>query len=52
MYEVTFSGALGAEYVAACAVGTSTETSNDDAKASVPQLKIFFGVRVFFIDTC
>jgi hypothetical protein len=52
IYEVTVRGAFGKEYVAACAVGTSTETSSDDAKASVPQLKIFFDVRVFFIAAC
>jgi hypothetical protein len=52
MYEITVRGAFGKENVAACAVGTSSETSNDDAKASVPQLKIFFDVRVFFMDAC
>jgi hypothetical protein len=46
---VTFVGAFGSEYVAACADGTSNETSSDEARASAPQLKILRDERVLFI---
>jgi hypothetical protein len=46
---VTFVGAFGSEYVAACAVGASNETSSDVARANVPQLKILRDERVLFI---
>jgi hypothetical protein len=46
---VTFVGAFGSEYVAACADGTSNETSSDVARAREPQLKILRDVRVLFI---
>jgi hypothetical protein len=46
---VTFVGALGNEYVFACADGTSNETSSDVARANEPQLKILRDERVLFI---
>jgi hypothetical protein len=46
---VTFVGAFGSEYVAPCAVGVTNEISNDAARASEPQLKIFRDVRVLFM---
>jgi len=46
---VTFVGAFGSEYVAACAVGTTSETSRDVARAKEPQLKILRDERVLFI---
>jgi hypothetical protein len=49
IYEVTFVGALGNEYVFACADGTSNETSKDVARAREPRLKILRDERVLFI---
>jgi hypothetical protein len=46
---VTFVGALGSEYVTACAVGTTKETSSDVARASEPKLKILRDERVLFM---
>jgi hypothetical protein len=46
---VTFVGALGNEYVFACADGTSNETSSDVARAREPRLKILRDERVLFI---
>jgi hypothetical protein len=46
---VTYVGALGSEYVAACADGTSNETSSDIARAIEPRLKILRVERVLFM---
>jgi len=46
---VTFVGAFGSENVFACAVGTSSETSSDVARAIVPRLKILRVKRVLFM---
>ena len=46
---MTLVGALGSEYVFACAVGTSNETSSDVARANVPKLKILRDERVLFM---
>jgi hypothetical protein len=46
---VTFVGAFGEEYVFAWAVGTTSETSSDVARAKEPQLKILRELRVLFI---
>ena len=46
---MTFVGAFGSEYVAPCAVGVTSETSNDVAKAIEPQLKNLRAVRVLFM---
>jgi hypothetical protein len=46
---VTFVGAFGSEYVAACAVGTSNETSSDVARARLPKLKNLRDERVLFM---
>ena len=43
---MTLVGAFGSEYVTACAVGTSNETSSDVARVNVPQLKILRDERV------
>jgi hypothetical protein len=51
-YEVTFVGAPGSEYVFACAVGATSETSSVEAKASEPRLMIFLTLRVVFIPEC
>jgi hypothetical protein len=37
MYEVTFVGALGSEYVAACTVETSVEARSEEMRAAMPR---------------